>query len=201
VTDPPLHRFTMTGSAPTLNGAGRLKVQGNFDWGGGTMDGPGTTTFEDSATVTLGSTAAKYVQGGRAVNNRGTVNWVDGQVIVQGGGSVTNGPGGTFHILGSQYLWGLTNEGTLTKSGPGAAEIGYLANSGVVDIHGGTLVVRNGPSSGLFQADGGATLDFRTRNNYEAITLDPGVRLEGDGQFQLNLFGFGSRVNLSPGPT
>jgi hypothetical protein len=194
-------------------GPGNLRVLGPFNWRNGLMDGTGTTTFAETATVTLGSPADKYVQGGRAVNNLGTVNWVDGHVFVRDGGSVTNQPGGAFNVLGSQLLDGLTNGGALTKTGGGSARIGYFKNldTGTVDVQGGTLEVTTGDLAGAFHVVGGATVLFATRGNYDTIAVRDGASFDGEGVYQINLGGYAqsmsfagevsvTNVDLSAGP-
>ena len=126
------------------------------------------------------STINGYValDGGRELQNRGTLTWVSSYFELGdnpygtsiGGGTLDNAAGATFLIESDQNIYAssgttlFTNEGQLTKSvttGTTTIEVAF-DNTGTVDVETGTLALGGGGTSALsaFTVASGATLAF-----------------------------------------
>ena len=126
------------------------------------------------------STINGYValDGGRELQNRGTLTWVSSYFELGynpygtsiGGGTLDNAAGATFLIESDQNIYAnsgttlFTNEGQLTKSvttGTTTIEVAF-DNTGTVDVETGTLALDDGGTSALsaFTVASGATLAF-----------------------------------------
>ena len=168
---------------------------GSFQQSGGTLSGTGTVTVTAAASFTSSwdvetgsgetvlqgiSTINGYValDGGRELQNRGTLTWVSSYFELGynpygtsiGGGTLDNAAGATFLIESDQNIYAnsgttlFTNEGQLTKSvttGTTTIEVAF-DNTGTVDVETGTLALDDGGTSALsaFTVASGATLAF-----------------------------------------
>ena len=186
---------TLAVTGGTVNaGASDLTV-GSFQQSGGTLSGTGTVTVTAAASFTSSwdvetgsgetvlqgiSTINGYValDGGRELQNRGTLTWVNSYFELGynpygtsiGGGTLDNAAGATFLIESDQNIYAnsgttlFTNEGQLTKSvttGTTTIEVAF-DNTGTVDVETGTLALDDGGTSALsaFTVASGATLAF-----------------------------------------
>lgn len=132
----------------TLGGTGTLNADATYDWSGGLMSGSGSVVIGATGTMILTSATAKSLNG-RALTNNGAINWMAGQLNVQGGSVFTNGVNGQFNMMagGVQMAWlaglqpSFVNNGTLTKSSAaGMVTVSCpVTNSGTFDIQTGTL--------------------------------------------------------------
>jgi hypothetical protein len=157
-----------------LTGTGTLTVTGPALWTGGTMDGTGTTTAQD--TLQLGLATDQHdneTLNGRTLVNAGTATWA-------GGGSIAQSYGGTFvnevkasFTIDNDLTWSsdgsgtFANAGTLTKAADGGTTpLGtVLNNTGSVVVQHGTLSLQGGSVvGGTYLVQAGATLTFGSDN-------------------------------------
>jgi hypothetical protein len=193
----------------TLTGTATLTVTNTFNWAGGTITGTGTLTLPVGSTGTLSSSGAKTLDGGRVLNNAGTLVWT--------------GTGGISFYLGTWNNSGLldcqsdatmhdgstsgvgsffNNSGTVRKSvGTGTTTFSNLesfANSGTVDVQSGSVTMSATPfhNNGTARSQAG-TLTVAAGGTgggtFEAVspglvsftggtsTLTNGARLTGTG--------------------
>ena len=124
---------------------------GSFTVGWDAETGTGETVLEGTSSIN-GDVA---LDGGRELQNQGTLTWSGGSLYVGdspygttvGGGTLDNAADATFQIESDQYIAAysgttlFTNEGTLTKSvTTGTTTIGVaFDNTGTVDVEAGTL--------------------------------------------------------------
>ncbi|MBI2206185.1 MAG: hypothetical protein HYU41_20320 [Candidatus Rokubacteria bacterium] len=168
----------LTQSGGTLAGTGILSFSSaDSTWTAGTMTGTGTTKIETGAALAISGADDKTLDGGRTLDNHGTVNWSGGQLLL--GGSATIANRGTWDVQGDLEVASTATGETATfdnhsgatiqkSSGAGAATIGAntagagtvtFNNAGTVDVQAGTLVLADGGThSGSFIGDG--TLEF-----------------------------------------
>src|SRR5262249_49791882 len=117
-------------SGGTLTGASAVTVSaGSVVWTGGTLSGTGQLTAGGG--LQISGTGNKFLTG-RTLVNAGLAAWSGGNLLVGGGGSVSNQ--GTFEIqadvsFANQFggaALAFTNTGTLRKSGgTGTSAFGY----------------------------------------------------------------------------
>ena len=186
---------TLAVTSGTLNAGANDLTVGSFQQSGGTLSGTGTVTVTAAASFTSSwdaetgtgetvlqgiSTINGYValDGGRELQNRGTLTWVSSYFELGdnpygtsiGGGTLDNAAGATFLIESDQNIYAssgttlFTNEGQLTKSvttGTTTIEVAF-DNTGTVDVETGTLALGGGGTSALsaFTVASGATLAF-----------------------------------------
>src|SRR5262249_6451150 len=87
----PLDALTITPGA-TLTGTASFAVSGPFTWTGGTLQG---VTGQANGGGSISGTGNKSLDGATLINP-GTITWSTGNVVVQNGGGLVNGPGATF---------------------------------------------------------------------------------------------------------
>ena len=185
---------TLAVTGGTLNAGANDLTVGSFQQSGGTLSGTGTVTVTAAASFTSSwaetgsgetvlqglSTINGYValDGGRELQNQGTLTWVSSYFELGynpygtsiGGATLDNAAGATFLIESDQNIYAnsgttlFTNEGQLTKSvttGTTTIEVAF-DNTGTVDVETGTLALDDGGTSALsaFTVASGATLAF-----------------------------------------
>ncbi len=206
--------LTITGGALGF-GAANVSV-GGLTQSGGTLSGTGVVTVSGATafayvypsvaietgtgkTVLQGTTSLKSYElgldGGRVLENQGTLTWSQGEIRLgyggassTGGATIQNDAGATFNIQSASIITNelgstsFTNAGlveqTLTKS---TTDIQTpFINSGTVSVKTGTLEFDGGGSSapGAFTVASGATLAF---GGVGTFTLGAGTLNTGPG--------------------
>jgi hypothetical protein len=167
-----------------LGGSGSQNITTAFNWTAGTLASTGTTTIDNTATLTISGTTNKtlgsHFNTGRTLVNNGLTNLSgDGALTIESSGGPNPGSlfqnNGTFNVSGDADIshsdFGgspgrFANAGTFNKSGAlTTTEITtQFNNTGTVNVNEGTLQVRGGGSStgGTFDVDAGAALRFST---------------------------------------
>ena len=120
------------------------------------MNGGGSMTIANGATLTIGG-SGQHLLDGRALNNSGQATWSGDGLTLANGATLPNQDGGTFEISSGGTLGAassprasgpsaapaaskLVNQGTLRKTGSANTHIEVaVENSGQVTIEGGTL--------------------------------------------------------------
>jgi hypothetical protein len=137
----------LTQTNGTVDGAGTVTVEGNYNWSFGTMKGTGHTVLNGTTTIGVGPSAGPILDT-RTVDNAGTATLVDGKIVSFTNNALWNNEaGGTLILQGSAALGSFgppgrfTNAGLLQTTGHGQASIGFaVTNSGTIDL-GGILVI------------------------------------------------------------
>jgi hypothetical protein len=158
--------------SPTLAGTGSLTLHGASLWLSGTMSGPGRTVVDAGASLNLPGLVTVSMNGGRTLDNAGTVFWTGTGDLGLFNSTITNRPGALFDAegTGSIYLnFGSSsrfdNTGTFRKTNSLAtttvsASISFN-NYGTVDIQSGTLLLAGGGlNTGAINVSTGATLNL-----------------------------------------
>jgi phage baseplate assembly protein gpV len=180
---------TLTQSG-TVTGPGDVTINRQWTWTGGNMSGTGKTTLAEDATATI--------SGGffTMLDNRTVDNFGDVETALNNGFTFRNAvawnnkPGSTFTLNGTASIGNFfanaavfNNEGTLRKTGPGAAGVGVpVTNTGTVEVQEGTLTLR-GDSSGAFDLAADTTLIVSG-----AYALEPGATINGTGTIRVGTF-------------
>jgi len=164
-----LNRLVLSGSG-TRSGTGTLTV-GSLDWSGGTFSGAGTTTVTGVATISYVNTPT--VAAGHTLRLQGQSTWVAANsiAIASNGGTIVNAAGATFTDAGNLndgytrslgYSTGsFVNEGGFVRTGLGTTHLYGLANTGLVDVQGGTLQLQSASTvAGQVAVASGAVLEF-----------------------------------------
>jgi hypothetical protein len=176
----------------TVGGTGTLTVTDRLLWTSGSMTDGGTTIIAANATMTvdgsgIGVSGSAIHDGGRTIENFGTVELVRGNINASGSHPLTvhNRPDALFDIRinANNYLGNtgstFSNEGTLRKSpGNGNSRLQMrLDNAGEIEIFsgGGVTVTSNATQTG-----GTTRVDDTTLEVSQGLTLKGGVLL-GDG--------------------
>jgi hypothetical protein len=176
-------------------GGGTITINDRLTWTGGSLAGGGTLIVSPSATLALDSVSGPFSSGSWTIENRGTFDWMRGNLHNSDPMTINNRPEALFNVRNGGSLGSgnsgriLNNEGTVRKSeGTGRAEIAMIFNnSGSVQVAAGTLaIVKGGVSSGDFSFAAGTTLELRGGddffNNSHTITLGPTDSIEGLGR-------------------
>jgi uncharacterized repeat protein (TIGR01451 family) len=165
-----------------LDGTGTLTLTGpSSTWGGGTMQGTGTTSVGNGATLTITTAAFKSLTRALATAIGGTINVTGGGgIFLSNGGSFSNA--GTFHVTADLTFsdgglaGNFVNNGTFRKSVATAittfSSIGFFNNGGLVDVQSGILSVQS---------------DVFTQNGAGKTKLWLGGTVAGTGYSQLSL--------------
>ncbi|HEX4078922.1 MAG TPA: hypothetical protein VHX61_08635 [Rhizomicrobium sp.] len=212
--------LTVTGGTLSL-GANNAGVTGQLDETGGTISGTGTLTasggasfggtaelMTGSGTTLLDSTSGisaddrLYLDGGRVLENQGTLTLGDDSGIVLGenpfgtslgGGTLENLSGATLDFDFTVYAGGVyantgttsfTNAGLLETTGNAAAVIdAAFTNTGTIAVDAGELILQGGGSSSAsaITIASGTTLDVAGGT----FTLSGGT-IGGAGSVQIN---------------
>lgn len=197
--------FTQSGG--TVSGAGTLTVTGPAAFSGSSLEtGPGVTVLQGVSTFS--NSAALSLDGGRTLENRGTLNLPTFQEIdlglnpfgtALGGGTLKNDAGGTINLGQASFVRdgagaiGVVNAGTLELTAtPGqvisGATIGApLSNTGKILAQAGELTLFGFTNSGagtISIASGATLLSFGNGSAAAAaFSLASGATLDffGDG--------------------
>jgi predicted Rdx family selenoprotein len=175
----------------------------DFDYGPAVESGAGTTVLTSTDYINSG---ALDLDGGRVVENQGTLNWTGGDInlgdnpngMSVGGGTLRNDLGATFDITtdataGNGTIGNdagvnqVTNAGLFEKTaGTGTTVIDApFTNSGAVSVQTGTLEFDGGgtsSSTATFAIASGATLDLTGDNQTFTVT---GSGFSGAGTLSL----------------
>ncbi|GEM_PF-1311908 len=212
-------RFASNGSAfnagTAFTGVGVIQIAGdaqfnggfssaNLDFTNGTYTGSGAVlsgsadflagTFAGDWTIGAGaglaiSTAANKFIGG-AFTNAGTVNWSEGNLYLQGGGTLTNE--GSWIASGDDNFNNGSGNGTLVNNGlflkdggTGTTAINTaLVNNGIMDVRSGTIALPiNFINDGTLAGTGAFSLSGTLTN---AGTMAPGAGGLGLGTLTVN---------------
>ncbi len=176
----------------TLAGTGDLTVTGGINWTGGGMTGSGRTVIAAGGVLTV-NTASTSLWLSRVVENNGATTWATGtNTFYLSGGTFNNNATGVFNVSAAATMYAnggsgtsaFNNAGTFNRSGPGTTTIDTpFNNAGTVNVHGGTLLLRGGASSGIFNIDAGGTLFWPGGYSY---SLNAGSSISGSGTLALN---------------
>ncbi|MGH7133195.1 MAG: GC-type dockerin domain-anchored protein [Phycisphaerales bacterium] len=190
-------------------GASVLTIVGSGTWSGGEILNGSTIAVAPGGTLTIQGADAKYLYG--AITNAGTINWVEGQILLRGG-TMTNAPSGTMicdATLGLRevrttngFSGSFFNQGTLRLMGSFGGR--FLAGAGtalaLTAASSGSIVVDSGswrytgsasviqPMSGTFRVAPGAELITGGRF-ISPCSLEGGGSLALSGEFATNLAG------------
>ncbi len=204
--------FTQSGG--TVSGASTFTVTGPTVFSGASLEtGPGTTLLK--GVTTFANNPAPAFDGGRILENQGTLILLDAQEIdlglnpfgkALGGGTLKNDAGGTIIMGQASFIRdgagaiGFVNAGTLElQAGTGGAVIGVplsntgrvLVQSGELDLFGftnsgpGTISISSGASLALYGSGGSASAS--------AFTVASGGKLDFfPGNFTAGRFSLGA---------
>ncbi len=175
--------------AANLGGAGAFHLTSNGEWRGGSLTPTGGFTVHAGRTLTVTTASPKGLGNNTAFVNQGTVVWTEGTLQLGAPNTITNEAGALFEVQGSLTTSTLvggsrafSNAGTFRRAGVGATTFsGFLfANTGAIDVVGGTLTLQGLTSSGLLAASADATLDATN------ATLQAGSTFAGPGTLLLS---------------
>jgi fibronectin-binding autotransporter adhesin len=183
--------FTITNGS--VAGTANVTLAGPVNWVSGTMQGPGKTSFANTAiaSVTAGTLA-------RTLDNAGQLNFIGTQNFSISNGALNNLATGTVNIRNSfgMVVPGTTNTGSISNAGNWNLELLFptntfnenvpFSNSGVVNV-----------SSGIFALAGGGT-NTGSINVYprgQLLISNPPFVNRGD----INFINGQQTWNLSPG--
>lgn len=205
-------------SGGTVAGAGAATVTGPASFTATMLQtGPGTTLLKGASTLAGG--AKLYLDGGRVLENQGTVV-VAGAIelggnpfgAALGGATIQNDAGGVIDIQAPVSIDDLSgtvafhNAGTLEQTGTvGVSQIhAPVDNGGIIVVKTGTLSFAGGLANlsgttltgGTYEVDAGATLQLP--DNVTVVTLDGVVVFKDPGpiQFQSMNTATGQEVGL-----
>jgi hypothetical protein len=198
---------TLTQTGGVLSGTGYFTASGPAQLDGGLETGSGVTDLEGGGSIG----GAVQFDGGRSLENDGTLTWTGGSITLGGGDSTTTDhtaalintevfdieTAGSINSADFPGAGTISNTGTIISGGLGTTEVfANLFNNGVVDVTAGTLSLEQGVGdSGTFLLDGAATtLDFVSGAAASDTMqfLHPGGTLEVDsnGQFGPTISGY-----------
>jgi hypothetical protein len=192
----PTATLTTLNMAGTLGGTGSQNITGAFNWTGGTLASTGTTTVDNTATLTMSGGTRTLGNGGntaRTLVNNGTAN-LTGDLNISSSGGANPGSlfqnNGTFNVtieadIRNNNFGGaagrFTNTGTFNKSGVGTTTnvSAVFTNTGTVNADQGILILSGGGTStgGTMAVDAGANLRF----NGGTFTVDAASSTTGAG--------------------
>ena len=157
-------------SSGTLSGTGKLTLAGGAAFSGGydAETGSGTTVLQGLSSITGSVT----LDGGRVLENQGTLTWSSGYIYLGynpsgtslGGATVQNDAGAVFDIDTNGYqivdetgAVSFVNAGTVAETAGSGTTIGVpVTNTGTVEVETGTLeLTGTATNSGTFEAAGG----------------------------------------------
>ncbi|MEW6304194.1 MAG: hypothetical protein AB1705_12025 [Verrucomicrobiota bacterium] len=146
---------TLNFTNATLNGSATLTVGTAFHWAGGTINGTGTLTLQGSVNGTISGGNTKFLDGGRVLNNAGTLVWTGGSINLNLGTWNNSGlldcqsDNTMSDASGSGAGSFFNNTGTVRKSvATGTTTFNAVqsfANSGTVELLSGSLTLASTP--------------------------------------------------------
>lgn len=170
-TDTTILGLTHGGGA--VSGTGTLAVTGPSSWTGGTQNGAGTTTF--GSTLAISGATTKSITGGRAIN-AGNTTWSgntsnNNNLISMANASIFNNTGA--FTDSNTFASTISGNGTFNNSGTFNKESNTTTSIAAAFNNTGTLNVKaglflpgaGGTSTGTFNIEGGAVLEFRNGNH------------------------------------
>jgi hypothetical protein len=180
----------------TLEIAGTPSVGGVLTWENGAFS-LAAINIEPGGQLQLdGTNGASRRISGCLVNNSGLCYVLNGDLVIDQGGAVSNLVGASFEVSGegssSVSINGngvFDNAGLFRQTRPGTTEFGGnrgslgpdFNNNGLVDLQAGQLALSGGTSSGEFRAGQGTVLWFSGGTH----TLNTGASFTGDGSVRL----------------
>jgi fibronectin-binding autotransporter adhesin len=123
-----------------LDGTGTVTVTGQAKFGGGIQSGSGTTLLKGSSTVSY----ILYLNGGRTVENEGSMVMNGDTDIYFSGGTFKNDAGATFKVGASAGMQAETGTNSFVNSGTFAVTAGSSVFLNFAFKNTGTLSVGNG---------------------------------------------------------
>jgi hypothetical protein len=180
--------FTLgNGATLTTNGvftAGGTSALGNF----ATLTGSGS--FVNNGTLTISNNLNLSAN----FQNNGTVNLTDSALDFENNITFTNASNATLNIAGNaaiNYSGTLSNAGLVTSTS-GLTSYSSINspfdNTGTLHVTGGTLTLLTGTSSGTFNVDAGAALDFNAGPDGSNYTFTAGAQWNGSGLYEITNF-------------
>lgn len=185
----------------TLNGAGKLAIDGTYRWKAGTIAGSGGFLVNGSMTVQGGSTKTLA---GRKIVNDGTIDWTAGNVasvsFAAGDVAIENKAGADFNAAAAASMYRAANDvptfqnlGAFTRnSGAATATVAWAFETlGTVSAQAGTLSF----TAGYTQSGGVLNLDGGNVSSSQTMMLDGGS-LTGAGTITGNV---ANSATVAPG--
>ncbi len=197
----------------TLEGAGALTIEDQFDWLGGTLAGTGATVIADGATAAIGrpvdaeslpgqsafylgrdldiagdvtvSRAVVYAGAGTA-NSAFRAATID---VLAGGSLVVDGGQASLYRQSSEGAINVDADGSFVRRGPGSSQIN-LAVNGDVTVESGTLDLSGGGTltgvagAGTLKLTGGE-MKVPTDLSIANLALSNSILLSGDGAIEV----------------
>lgn len=183
--------LTYNGTGQTFGGTGTLSVNGDFNWGLGTLTLPTTVSNNGNLNLTAGTHTLATT-----LTNNGAGEWIAGDLSFNNGSLVNNstinqtGSGNFTQVVSTTNS--INNAGTLIKSGAGTTTLNAIpfTNSGLVRVDAG-LLTRTGTGSqfintGTFNIGTGATFNYASVGLGSELVLNSGTALQGSGTFRIN---------------
>ncbi|MHC4992044.1 MAG: hypothetical protein ACYTGC_13810, partial [Planctomycetota bacterium] len=184
-----------------VQGFGDINITQQLCWTGGQMFGPGVTTIDGMATVTVAITLPALLA--RPLNNHGTINWVSGSVTFDADRgqttTLTNMPGGEINIQGSGTVGvkdgnaRLVNMGLFNVSGASTVfdiahpvDFDNEANVFVLDQAQLRILSANGSNSGSFDIEMGSVILLGA--GQAGYTFEDGAFAAGEGLLDISGF-------------
>jgi hypothetical protein len=189
---------TLNMSAGQLGGTGSQNITTAFNWNSSTLAGTGTTTINNTATLTMSTSNSKTLGNGgntgRTLINNGIANLSGAAFLISSSGGANPGSlfqnNATFNVtdeadISNNNFGGsagrFNNAGTFNKSGAGTttAISALFNNIGTVNLDQGILELSGGGTStgGTMAVDAGATMRFSSGT----FTLDGASTTTGAG--------------------
>jgi hypothetical protein len=198
--------FSLRSGADLYVAAGPLSFPGGstWSWTGGILDGPGTTTVQSGATLSISGADTKYLEGDTVLVNDGTATWSDlGNIVINGGATINND--GSFTTTSNDTIGGsgmnFNNFGTFSKSigsGGGVGDTTFTSGNfnNFNTVNGGDLVfdTSGDQDSGTWYAAPDSSISF---DGYGSATLNAGTALTGTGAYVLGATSLRNDSNIS----
>jgi hypothetical protein len=128
-----VEELSLVSSYSTLGGAGSVVVTKTLDWSSAELTGTGTLTLRPSGTGTISGGARMHAH---TLVNEGSINFPEGYIEIQEGGSLDNLGAFTANDVTGSGLGGATgniaNSGTFQVTVPGTVNVENFTNAGVV---------------------------------------------------------------------
>ena len=128
----------------TLANTGTITVNGDFQWGGGTIRGPGVLTTTGTTSLLVGNAPSVLIN--RIWNHTGVITWTGGDVVLNDANAILNNQaGGVINValVGRSRVLG---NGILHNLAGATLSVGNNSNTVIVQsgfTNDGTLVLNN----------------------------------------------------------